>query len=144
MTIRNASFKDTSVIRDLLEQLGYRVEYPLLMKQVSVLLSNPDNRLLVTEQDNQVVAFCSVCFMQQIENDGELALINYLVVDEKVRGQGIGKALENYVSEIAWSRKCDRIQLHCHEWRTKAHQFYKQRGYQEYPTYFSKRLIYAE
>jgi hypothetical protein len=30
------------------------------------------------------------------------------------------------------------------EWRTPVHQFYVQQGYEEYPKYFTKRLVYAE
>ena len=144
MEIRSASFKDTLAIRDLLAQLGYRIEYPLLMTQVSLLMSNPDHQLLVAEKDKLVVAFCSVHFMPQLANDGHLAVINHFVVDEKVRGEGVGKALESHVTAAAWNRKCDRVQLHCHSWRSQAHSFYKHQGYQEYPTYFSKRLVHAE
>jgi len=144
MKIRYASFKDTSVIQDLLGQVGYRVEYTLLSRQMSLLLSNPDHSVVVAEDEGLVVAFCSVHFLPQVLNDGDLAFINYLIVDEKVRRKGIGKALESHVVKLAWSRKCDRVQLHCQEWRAEARQFYVQNGYREYPAFYSKRIIHAE
>jgi GNAT superfamily N-acetyltransferase len=144
MNIRLAEKTDVKMISDLLEQLGYRVAHDLLKGQLNRIFIHPDHAILVYEQESRVLGFVSVHFLPQLANDGNLAIINYLAVDSAARGKGIGKALEDHVNDLARERKCERIQLHCKTWRTEAHNFYKRRGYQEYPTYFSKRIIYAE
>jgi hypothetical protein len=37
-----------------------------------------------------------------------------------------------------------RNAVYCIDWRAPARQFYNQQGYQEYPKYFTKRLVYGE
>jgi GNAT superfamily N-acetyltransferase len=76
--------------------------------------------------------------------DGVIAIIIYLSVDESVKDRSIGKALEQHVTEQAKKRKCERIQVHCLDWRAQEHEFYKQQGYVEYPKYYTKRLVYGE
>ena len=144
MNIRNATYKDSPAIRLLLEALGYTTSMSLLINQLETLFDKNDHHVFVYELNKEVVGFISIDYMPQLAFDGELVLITYLSVDETVRDHGIGKALEQYVVEQALKRKCDRIQVHCSDWRVPAHKFYEQQGYQEYPKYFTKRLVYAE
>lgn len=144
MNIRNATYRDAPSIKLLLEALGYKTKTVLLIPQLEKLFDGKDNQVLVYESDKMVLGFIAVHYLPQLGFDGELVTISYLAVDEEHQGQGIGKALEEYVVAAAWTRKCDRIQVHCSDWRAKAHQFYEQQGYREYPKYYSKRLVYAE
>ncbi|HZE85293.1 MAG TPA: hypothetical protein VE035_13355 [Puia sp.] len=41
---------------------------------------------------------------------------------------------------MARSRKCDRIEVHCHLRRKDAHRFYEQQGYTDSPKYLIKSL----
>jgi len=63
----------------------------------------------------------------------DTAILRYLVVSDRSRGQGVGKQLEERCSEIAKRRGCGRIQLHCSERRDQAHAFYERQGYAESP-----------
>jgi GNAT superfamily N-acetyltransferase len=144
MPIRNAVYKDAPAIKLLLEALGYTARMSLLINQLETLFGQNDHQVFVYELSREVVGFISIHYLPQLAFDGEIALITYLSVDETVRGQGIGKALEQYVTQQAFKRKCDRIQVHCLERRAVEHEFYEQQGYQEYPKYFTKRLVYPE
>jgi GNAT superfamily N-acetyltransferase len=144
MPIRNATYKDAPAIRLLLEALGYKTSLSLLIIQLENLFSGKDHQAFVYELDKEVAGFVSIHYLPQLAFDGGLVLISYLSVDESIRGQGIGKALEEYVTVQARLRKCERIQVHCAEWRAPAHQFYLQQGYQDHPKYFTKRLMYGE
>jgi len=144
MNIRNANYKDAPAIKLLLEALGYKTTMSLLVDQLETLFGKDDNEVFVYELKKEVVGFIAVHYLPQLAFDGGLVLITYLSVDETVRDQGIGKALEQYVTDQAKKRKCDRIQVHCSDWRVPAHKFYEQQGYAEYPKYFTKRLVYAE
>ena len=57
--------------------------------ELSAMVSTPGYRFLLSEQTNTVVAF-SVSFMAAGEN---FCLLEYMAVDEKCRGRGVGSAL---------------------------------------------------
>jgi predicted N-acetyltransferase YhbS len=118
--------------------------YSLLVDQLEILFNKDDDHVFVYELKREVVGFVSVHYLPQLAFDGGLMVISYLSVDETVKDTGIAQALERCVTEQARFQKCERIQVHCAEWRAPAHQFYAQQGYLEYPKYFSKRLVYAE
>lgn len=103
-----------------------------------------DHQLLVYELRKEVVGFVSVHYLPQLAFDGGLLVITYFSVDEAVKNTDVAKHLEQYITEQARLNKCERIQVHCLDCRTPVHQFYLQQGYQEYPKYFTKRLVYVE
>ena len=144
MNIRNATYRDAPAIRLLLEALGYKTSMSLLVNQLEILFGGNDHQVFVYEMNKEVVGFISVHYMPQLAFDGELVFISYLSVDETVKDQRIDKSLEQHIAQEARKRKCDRIQVHCHDWRTPSHKFYKEQGYQDYPNYYTKRLVYAE
>ena len=144
MNIRNATYHDAPVIKSLLDILGYKTSNSVLVAQLDSMFGSEDHQIFVCDIRKEVVGFIAVHFMPQLAFDGGLVFISYLSVDELVKDHGVEKALEGYVVELAKKRKCDRIQVHCMDWRTAAHQFYVQQGYQEYHKYFTKRLIYGE
>jgi GNAT superfamily N-acetyltransferase len=144
MNIRTATYRDAPAIRTLLDVLGYKTTISHLIGQLERLAGQKDHEVWVYELDKEVVGFIAIHFLPQLGFDGDMVVISYLSVDETVQGQGIGSALEEYIVTRAKERKCDRIQLHCSDWRAKAHQFYEQQGYREYPRYYSKRLVYGE
>jgi N-acetylglutamate synthase-like GNAT family acetyltransferase len=144
LRIRNATYHDAPFIKGLLATLGYITNLSLLVDQLDRLFGTEDDHVYVCERDKEVIGFVAVHFLPQLAFDGGIAIISYLSVDETKKDQDIATALEQYVNEQARKRKCERIQVHCAEWRAVAHQFYLKQSYQEYPKYFTKRLIYAE
>jgi N-acetylglutamate synthase-like GNAT family acetyltransferase len=144
MTIRNATYKDAPSIKVLLENLGYKTTNSLLVDQLEILFNNDDDQVFVYELKKEVVGFVSVHYLPQLAFNGGLAVITYLSVDETVKDAGIAQALERYVTEQAKSKKCERIEVHCLDWRTPTHHFYMQQGYSEYPKYFTKKLFHSE
>jgi len=142
--IRTATYHDAPAIKLLLETLGYKTRMSILVNQLETLFGKNDHEVYVYELRKEVVGFISVHFMPQLAFDGGLVFISYLSVDESVTGHGVDKAMEEYVVKEGRLRKFDRIQVHCMDWRVPAHLFYVQQGYQEYPKFFSKRLLYGE
>jgi len=140
MSIRSARLSDGPAIEQLLDQLGYTGTGLFLPQKLVWMLADPDERILVYETTAGVVAFVSVHFIPQIAVAGDFARISYFSVDDSVRGQGIGREMEEYVAMLAKERGCDRIEVHCHERRVDAHRFYFRQGYEEVPKYLMKRL----
>jgi ribosomal protein S18 acetylase RimI-like enzyme len=139
--IRRARVSDASQIVRLLHQLGYPVSADFVHQQLSALLNDPNEDLLVAEADDtRVIAFLAMHYVPQIAVDGGFARISYLCVDKEMQSRGLGKMLEREACRLAAERECDRIELHCHARRTDAHGFYARQGYTESPKYFIKRL----
>lgn len=140
MSIRSARLNDGPAIEQLLDQLGYAGTGYFLPQKLGRMLADPDERVLVYETTAGVVAFISVHFIPQIAVAGDFARISYFSVADSVRGQGIGREMEEYVVMLAKERGCDRIEVHCHSRRVDAHRFYSRQGYEESPKYLMKRL----
>ena len=144
MYIRNGTYKDAPAIKLLLEALGYKARLSLLVDQLETLFGSKDHEVFVYELKKEVVGFASVHYLPQLAFDGNLMVISYFSVDETVKNSSVAMELEHYITEQARIHQCERIQVHCLDWRTPVHRFYLQQGYQEYPKYFTKRLVYAE
>jgi GNAT superfamily N-acetyltransferase len=140
MSIRSVRLSDGPAIEQLLDQLGYTGREGFLPQKLQRMLADPGERLLVYETAAGVVAFISVHFIPQIAVAGDFARISYFSVDDSVRGQGIGREMEEYIATLAKERGCDRIEVHCHSRRSDAHRFYFRQGYEEAPKYLVKRL----
>jgi hypothetical protein len=105
------------------------------------MFNKEDHQVLVYELRKEVVGFVSVHYPPQLAFDGGMIIISYFSVDEAVKNKSVEKELEQYITNQAGLKKCEHIQVHCMDWRVSTHQFYIQQGYEEYPKYFSKRLI---
>ncbi|AIQ22869.1 MULTISPECIES: GNAT family N-acetyltransferase [unclassified Paenibacillus] len=142
--IREAKVEDWKDISELLEQLGYSETEAFMQEKIEKLVLHPDEELLVFEEDHKVVACISMHYIPQLGLTGDTAIISYLVVSNAIRSKGIGRMLEEYCTDLARKRNCDRIQVHCHSRRTDAHRFYARQGFTEAPKYFSKMLNESE
>ena len=141
MKIRTIKESDHGVISDLLSQLGYPDTERFIKEKIRTLLENPNEYLVVIENENEhVFGFISVHIIPQIALEGDFARISYFAVDKNYRSLGAGKILEEYCVQVATERNCDRIEVHCHTRREKAHLFYYRQGYEESPKYLMKKL----
>ena len=144
MMIRKATYHDAPFIKLLMQALGYKTSNSLLVEQLTNLFDGKDHEVLVAVDKEEVTAFAVVHVLPQLAFDGALLVISYLSVDEQAKDQATARALEIYITELARRRKCERIQVHCAEWRTQAQRFFLGQGYEVFPRYFTKRLMYAE
>ena len=140
LIIRDAILPDGGPLCEMLEQLGYPETAGFITEKIQTLTTRPDARLLVAELDGLPIGLISIHFIPQLALRGDFARISYFVVAETTRNLGIGRAIESKLEVLARERGCDRIEVHCHTRRTKAHRFYVDLGYEESPKYFIKRL----
>jgi GNAT superfamily N-acetyltransferase len=140
MEIRKATLADADRIANLLTQLGYPGTEGFIREKIVQMSRHPDEELVVAVRNGEVLGFLSLHFIPQIALPGSIARISYLCVDEENRGGGIGRQLEAYCERLARERGCDRIELHCHLRRERAHKFYFRQGYEESPKYLMKKL----
>jgi GNAT superfamily N-acetyltransferase len=140
MGIRKADVDDWKQISLLLNQLDYQDTEPFLKVKIEKLLMDTNEELLVFEEEKKVIALISIHFIPQLAVKGDFARISYFAVDTNIRSKGIGRKIEEYCTDLAIKRNCDRIEVHCHSRRTDAHRFYIRQGYTESPKYFIKML----
>jgi len=144
LKIRNGTYHDAPFIKGLLAVLGYKTNISMLVDQLERQFGNEDHHVYVADYNKEVVGFVTVHYLPQLAFDGGIAIISYMSIDESFNGADVGSALEKYVTEQARVKRCERIQVHCMDFRTPAHQFYLSKGFQEFPKYFTKRLVYGE
>jgi len=140
MGIRKAKVEDWKQICLLLNQLDYPDTELFIKKKVEILLRDPNEVFLVFEEDQSVIALISVHFIPQLAVKGDFARISYFAVDKNIRSKGLGRKIEEYCTDLAIKRNCDRIEVHCHSRRKDAHRFYMRQGFTESPKYFIKML----
>lgn len=141
MNIRSGRLQDASQIAELLGQLDYAAAAHFVEGKLSRLIQHPDAQLIVAaDGTDRVVGFASLHFIPQLGVAGDFCRISYFCVDQQRRSAGIGKRLEAAIVESANQRQCDRIEVHCHARRSRAHSFYARPGYAEDPKYLLKRL----
>jgi N-acetylglutamate synthase-like GNAT family acetyltransferase len=140
MKIRRAHQADAAKISYLLAQLDYPTTEEFVQNKIVILNEHADEELVVCEDKEHVVAVLSIHFIPQLALRGPFARISYLCVDDSLRHMGIGQKMEEYCVRIARERGCDRIEVHCHYRRVKAHEFYSRQGYTELPKYIVKNL----
>ena len=140
--IRKASKKDIPSIIDLLHQVNmvHHVLRPDLFKphttkyneQELESMFNDSTKPVFVFDDGDVLgyAFCQVTEVRNhlLLEDIKTLYIDDICVDEKARGQHVGKALYDYVLDFAKSIGCNNITLNVWEGNTPALQFYRNMG----------------
>jgi len=140
MLIRDAQAGDAEAIVALLADLDYPAGVEFIESQISRMRGNPDSVLWVSEINRQVCGFISLHFIPQLPLEGDFCRISYLCVSGEHRGAGIGQRLLERAESLAAERGCDRMEVHSHSRRVRAHQFYARADYEESPKYLIKRL----
>lgn len=140
MLIRDAETEDAVIISQLLGDLDYPASDSEVAHRIATMAVNPDSRLLVAEEQGEVLGFISLHFIPQIALAGEFCRISYLCVSGQNRGGGIGQQLVDEAERLSQLRGCDRMEVHSHTRRVRAHQFYGRAGYEESPKYLIKKL----
>jgi GNAT superfamily N-acetyltransferase len=131
--IRTATREDLPAIVRLLAQLnegvppaptdGHRAAF-------EAAAADTRQRLLVVEQDGAVVGTAVLIVVPNLGRGGlPYALIENVVVDERVRGRGYGAQLLRYIVDEARRAGCYKVALTSRKHRKDAHRFYERLGF---------------
>lgn len=140
--IRRAEIKDIPGIISLLHQVNmvHHVLRPDLFKPYTTkyneqeleALIGDDNKPIFVFEDGGVLghAFCKITEVKgdKLLQDIKTLYIDDICVDEKARGQHVGKALYEYVRDYAASIGCNNITLNVWEGNDAALSFYQNMG----------------
>ena len=130
MEIREANVGDVAALQSLYEELMPEVPVNVLPERIEDIRNDEGNFLFVCELDGQVVGTASltICKIATLGFQ-PFAIIENVVVTEKCRGKGIGKALLLFVEKNCKELNCAKIVFLSRVHRTDAHRFYERMGY---------------
>jgi N-acetylglutamate synthase-like GNAT family acetyltransferase len=124
MLIRAFHRADLPTVCELLRQLGSEIGVEELAGRLAFVLAAPGHRVLMAEHDGRVVGLMHVFVRPALEKPCE-AVVQALIVDETLRGQGIGQALMHQAEAWAAARGLKSVALHTRH----AEAFYARLGY---------------
>ncbi len=79
-------------------------------------------------------------YHQRLGDHRPQARVNDVVVTERARGRGVGRALLRRAEELARKRGCFRMALVTAGWREASISFYRREGWADYGQWFVKPL----
>jgi GNAT superfamily N-acetyltransferase len=128
-TIRLFEDRDLQALAGLCEELGYPVGFEALKANISKIRSTPNHKVYVAVISNQVVGY--VYIREEISlSSPPRAEIGGLVVSSSYRNKGVGAALMKAAEEWSQSNGFKQVSLSSQTKREKAHEFYKNIGYE--------------
>ena len=65
---------------------------------------------------------------------------DHVIIDDKIRGQGLGKLFFNWIDNHVKSKGCESIELNAYVNNPQSHKFYYNEGYNIYGFHFLKVL----
>jgi GNAT superfamily N-acetyltransferase len=103
---------------------------PAYAEALALVAADPNNMLMVADAAGRIAGALHVTFLQYVVyRGGRVALIENVIVDPELRGQGVGEAMMRWAIDAARRRGCFRVQLTSSKTREKAHRFYERLGF---------------
>lgn len=144
--IRKAAATDSSEILELIKELAVFEKQPdaVILSEVELIKSafseSPWVYIFVAEIDTKVVGMALYYYGFSTWKGRSLHLED-LIVNEKYRKLGIGKALMNQVIQIAKTEKVERMSWEVLDWNEPAIKFYESLGAEFYKDWWLCRLF---
>ena len=138
LTIRDAKLSDARAFASLMCELGYETTSAEMRQRLKFILSDAHLRTFVAEIDDHLCGMIGTLTHASHEHNDPSGKIIALVVSEKQRRSGIGRALIAAAEEDFGRRKVARVSLTTRFAREKAHQFYEALGYSKTGFRFAK------
>ena len=137
--IRAARIEDAPAIAGLLGELGYPTEARLVVQRLHALEIAGDE-VIVAESEGVPVALAAIHVTPVLHAPGPVGRLTAVVVSERVRGQGVGRAIVEAAEQMLAARGCESVELTSNRRRTDAHAFYERLGYEASSFRFRKPI----
>ena len=140
MKFRIADRRDVPVVLDLLadDDIARDRGFGLVPEQTDESIwaafdeidADPNNELIVAEDDGEVVATCQLTFIPGLSRGGSRRMtVEAVRVRSDRRGHGVGRLLMTFAIERARERGCRLVQLTTDKRRAEAYRFYASLGF---------------
>lgn len=143
VVVREASSKDVPAVLGLVGELGRpkpvgQPETEVFERMVEEYIADGDKRVLVALTGGKVVGMASVLLLPRLNHTTLELYIPELVVSQRYRNRGLGRALIKYCDGLAAESGCHRIRLESGNLRTASHRFYRDLGFEQSALSFSR------
>ena len=139
LTVRNARDEDAPALAALLGELGYPTDPASVVQRLRGLQGAGDIVLVATIADVPV-ALVTVHVTPVLHRPAPVGRLTAVVVSERVRGQGVGRAIVEAAERLLAERGCEMIELTSNRSRVDAHAFYERLGYEATSLRFKKSI----
>ncbi|MCG9626685.1 GNAT family N-acetyltransferase [Vibrio mediterranei] len=100
------------------------------LEAFEAIVRDPNNQLLVVEQENSLVGMLQITFIPYLTHIGSWrCLIEGVRIHSDYRGQGLGEQMFAYAIEQARNKGCTIVQLTSDKQRPDAIRFYEKLGF---------------
>lgn len=130
MVVRDATMADAPALAPLLGELGYPATADALASRMRRMLGRDDQKVLMAEREGAVLGLLALHVFPVLAYDRDLAMIMALVVTERARGLGVGRALIERAEAVGKSLGASRLMVTTHVRRADAHAFYERLGFE--------------
>ena len=140
MEIRELNENDLESLIKLYEQLdGRNGEFAVKGARTiwkNEIADNPNIKYFGAVEDTadgqKVVSTCFCAIIPNLTRlGGAICFVENVVTDEAFRKQGLGKKVMEKAIEFAREKNCYKVVLESGAWRTDAHQFYRNLGFDD-------------
>jgi len=126
--VRSATITDAVPLARLATALGYPSTADDIEERLLALRYDEDHAVYVVVDDEELRGFAHVAVRPTLVSGLSVELLA-LVVDERARGRGLGRALLDRVHAFARERDIDDVRVCSNVVRERAHRFYEANGY---------------
>lgn len=105
-------------------------------------LNGSADKYICAVTGGKVIGFCSIAYVNNFWQEGRIAYIYAMIVDDSLRGQGIGTRLLAEAGTLARMAGRKKIELDSGFQREGAHKFYEKNGYMKRAFLFSKDIAH--
>jgi len=139
LVVRDATPEDAPALAALLAELGYPTPPDVVAARLAALVGAGD-RALVAVDGSEALGLLTVHVTPVLHRPTAVGRLTALVVAERARGRGVGRALVAAGERALAARGCALIEVTSNRRRTDAHAFYERLGYTGTSLRFAKTL----
>jgi GNAT superfamily N-acetyltransferase len=139
LLIREAADSDAGALAALIVELGYQVTASDILGRLPILAEAGEPPLLA-EHEGEVAGCLTWHVTPVLHRPGPVGRTTMLIVSERFRGRGVGKALVEAAEQNFRKRGCVLAEVTSNLKRADAHLFYEKLGYERTSYRFGKPL----
>lgn len=129
LAVRRAEVGDAAALADLMTQLGYPTRTSEMEMRMEGIRADKNYATFVAVSGGKVCGMIGTRTSYSYEHNSPGAAILALVVSDKMRGRGVGRALMMAMEHDLAQKNIRRVAVYTHFRRTDAHEFYEKVGY---------------
>jgi ribosomal protein S18 acetylase RimI-like enzyme len=147
IAVRDMTAADAPEVARMFSMLGHQATADVIAARLAVFLANEERGLVAVRQPpgcaGPLLGMVTLHITPVLHRSGPVGRLTALVVDETVRGRGVGRALVEAAEAIFVARGCVLAEVTSNMRLSEAHGFYEKLGYTSTSLRFGKPLSVA-